>query len=395
MLEISDISFHNALNLVIKFRKQVIRITIVVFLVGIIYAVITPHQYVASGSIMPPKQNNNNMNLSAMMQALGGSMGGLSSLAGDMGQSNLSLVYSEVLKSNSVINYVIDTLNLYNSEFYKKLPRHKLIKELRDNIDILVDKSGIIYVSTTVNTNLLPDKSQRKRAAKLAAAISNAEIAGLDFVIRNRNNSVSAKTKDFIGTEIDNYQRLLDSIQTTLQDFRQNNKILELEEQTKAIVLQANTIATELAKAEVELSIGKSLYSENSQNYRMLKNSYDMLKSQYNKIQSGGITQNDKFSIPLNEFPSLIKEYTNLMRDQKLYEEILIYLRTNYYQEAIQEKRDIPQVDILDWAMIPAEKNAPIYKILLIVFAMLDIAIIFVFLLYKSSKIKLNSASQE
>jgi uncharacterized protein involved in exopolysaccharide biosynthesis len=385
MIEFSNNTLANSYNLLKKYKKQAIQITIVVMSIGIIYGLLSPYQYIASSSIMPPKQASSGMNLSNVLQSLGGGMGGLGSIAG-IQQSNLSSVYSEVIVSNSVLNYIIDTLKLTKSPFYKNMGRYNLLKKLRTRINVLVDKSGIIFVSSTVNTGIIPGDKQKKDAAKLSADISNAAISGLDYVIRQRNNSVSGKTKDFIGKEMESYNKQLDSIQNLLEEFRQKNKILELEEQTKAIVLQANTIAVELAKAEVELNLGKSLYSENSQNYKMLKQSYDVLKSQYDKIQAGGITQNDKFSIPLNEFPTLIRTYTNFIRDQKLYEQILIYLRTNYYQEAIQEKRDVPQIDVLDWAMVPIEKDAPNYKLLFIVFSLLDIAVIFLYILYKANR---------
>jgi capsule polysaccharide export protein KpsE/RkpR len=275
---------------------------------------------------------------------------------------------------------------LQNNKFFKKLPRHKIVENLMTSIDVLMDRSGFIFISSNVATQNFPDKIEKSDAAELSALLVNSAIIGLDFVIRQRNNSVSGRTKDFIGSEIDNYNLLLDSVQNELELFRQNHKVFELEEQTKSIVSQANNIAVDLAKAEVELSLGKRLYAENSQNYKILKESYDILMNQYNKIQTGGITPNDKFSIPLTEIPTLIRQYTNLVRDQKLYEQILIYLRTNYYQEAIQEKRDVPQVDVLDWAQTPNEKEAPSYKFLLIIFTILNLAIISIYLYITSRR---------
>jgi hypothetical protein len=322
------------------------------------------------------------------MQSFGG-LGGLGSISG-MAQTNLSSVYKEVMVSNSVLNFVIDTLHLTKNKYYKDIPRHILIEILRSSITVLIDKSGIIFLSVTLKSQILPSQKDKKEIAILSAKIANSVILGLDFVIRERNNSVSGKTKDFIGKEIENYSHLLDSIQNNLEIFRKNNKVLELEEQTKAIVLQANTIAVELAKAEVELTLGKKVYSDNSQKIKMLQESYNILRNQYDKIQSGGITQNDEFSIPLSEIPFLLRNYSNLQRDQKLYEQILIYLRTNYYQEAIQEKRDVPQIDVLDWATTPIQKEAPSYKLLLIVFTILDIAIILLYLAWKSNKVKVK-----
>lgn len=370
-------------------KKHVIIISAVVFIIGLIYSILAPYQYTSESSILPPKQSSGGMNLSAIMQSIGG-FGGMGSFSG-LSQNNLSSVYGEVLTSNSVLTFIYDSLDLQNQYYFKRLPKEKVLKILKSSINVLISKSGILFVKVKFQTNILPSKNEKKLSAKLSSDIANTAIRGLDYVIRNRNNSVSGKTRDFIGKEIVAYSLLLDSIQNSLEIFRQENNVLELEEQTKAIVLQANTIAVELAKAEVELNLGKKLYSDNSQNLNILRDNYNTLLNQYNKIQSGGITQNDEFSIPLKDFPTLLRDYSNLIRDQKLYEQILIYLRTNYYQESIQEKRDVPQIDVLDWANIPNERSAPSYKQLLFVFILLDLVIIFIYLFFKSKKLQIDN----
>lgn len=381
-----DISNNSGKKLFLSYKKNKKISNLIFFLIlfiGIIYSIVAPFQYVSESSIMPPKQSGGGMNISSIIQSMG--MGGLSSMTG-MPSTNLSLVYNEVILSSSVANYIIDSCQLEKTKLFKGIPRHLLIMIIKSDLKVLIDKSGVLYITTTVRTRSFPSKSDKQEAAQLSAKIGNAAILGLDFVIRQRNSSVSGKTKDFIGKEIDSYSAKLDSIQNELEKFRKDNKVLELEEQTKAIVLQANTIAVELAKAEVELSIGKKIYAENSQNYKMLKESYDILRSQYDKIQSGGLTSKDEFSIPLNEVPGLLRTYSNLVRDQKLYEQILIYMKTNFYQEAIQEKRDIPQIDVLDWAVVPFEKDAPSYKMLFIFLFVIDFGVLFLYLIFKANR---------
>lgn len=389
MKDLSYNIFLKLLHILILQKKHVIIISAVVFIIGLIYSILAPYQYTSESSVLPPKQSGSGMNLSAIMQSIGG-FGGMGSFSG-LSQNNLSSVYGEVLTSNSVLTFIYDTLDLQNQYYFKRLPKEKALKILKSSINVLISKSGILFVKVKFQTNILPSKNEKKLSAKLSSDIANTAIRGLDYVIRNRNNSVSGKTRDFIGKEIVAYSLLLDSIQNSLEIFRKENNVLELEEQTKAIVLQANTIAVELAKAEVELNLGKKLYSDNSQNLNILRDNYNTLLNQYNKIQSGGITQNDEFSIPLKDFPTLLRDYSNLIRDQKLYEQILIYLRTNYYQESIQEKRDVPQIDVLDWANIPNERSAPSYKQLLFVFILLDLVIILIYLFFKSKKLQIDN----
>lgn len=357
-------------------------------LLFIIYLVIAPFQYLADASIMPPKQQSSQMNIGSMLQGmnLGGALGagGLGSLQ----QSNLSLFYGEVLKSKSVANYIIDSLNLRNSEFYKKFREGELQEKIIQSLEILVDRSGVIYLSAFVWTDFFPSSATKDSAAELSSKIANCAIQALDFVIRQRSNNISSKTKDFIAGEIELYSYKLDSIQNTLERFQTNKKILELEEQTKAIVMQANELSLELAKAEVQLNLAKQLYSDNAHSLKVLQQNYNTLRSQYNKIQTGGLTGSDDYSIPLKDIPGLIRQYTNLIREQKLYEQILAYLRTTYYQEAIAEKKDVPQVDVLDWATKPYKKNSPVYLLTTLIGLLISSMTVFLYLMYKHSQTK-------
>ena len=355
-----------------------------------IYLLISPFKYSTISSILPPKQTSsqtlpssllNSMNLPMNFPNLGG--GG-----------SLSLVYSEVLKSYSVFDFVYDSLNLEKTRFFKGLKKNKIYDIFNTNLDIVVNRSGIIYITYTFGTGFFPSKTAKDSAAKLSAEIPNIAITALDYIIRQRNNSLSKMTKDFIGNEIDNYTSKLDSVERQIENFQKTNNVLEIEEQTKAVLQQSNQIAVELAKAEVDYNLAQKLYTENSQNLAMLRANLNKLRDLYSKIQQGGISGNDKASIPLENVPTLIREYTNLMRTKEIYEQVLLYLQTQYFQEAIQEKRDVPQVEILDWAVIPMEKTYPSYRAILFLSFFIDIAIVITFLYYSWKRQAQNKKSE-
>lgn len=389
--DISTVSFLTLWQSYKQNKKQLNIILITILVIAILFSLIAPYQYEADASIMPPKQQTSSFNLSSILQSSG--LSGLSGLGG-MQQSNLSLLYTSVLKSRSVTNFIIDSLKLTKTSFYKDVPRYKLNEVISDALDVIVDKSGVIFLTASVRTGLFPSKVLKDSAALLSSQIANTAIIGLDYVLRQRNNSISTKTKDFIGKEIENYSTKLDSIQYEMEKFQENNKVLEIEEQTKAIVLQANQLAAELAKAEVELNITKNLYSDNAQTVKTLEESYNILKNQFNKIQTGGLTSTDNFSIPLNKVPKLIREYTNLIREQKLYEQILVYLRTIYYQEAIQEKKDVPQIDILDWGLVPYKHTFPSYKMIFAFTLLLELFVALIYLIFKTQLQKQETSNE-
>jgi len=65
----------------------------------------------------------------------------------------------------------------------------------------------------------LPSKVSKDSAARLSAEIPNVAITALDYIIRQRNNSISKLTKDFIGSEITNYTAKLDSVEIEIENF--------------------------------------------------------------------------------------------------------------------------------------------------------------------------------
>ena len=60
------------------------------------------------------------------------------------------------------------------------------------------------------------------------------------------------------------YRQKLDSIELQIQKFQSKNKVLEIEEQTKALLTQQVEIAKELLIAESNLKAAMQEYAENS-----------------------------------------------------------------------------------------------------------------------------------
>jgi capsule polysaccharide export protein KpsE/RkpR len=369
--------FRNYFAIDYKTRKNVgIFFLGFMILIGL-YLLIAPYKYTTVSSILPPKQTSTQMIPSNLLSTMN-----LPTGISNLGSGNLSAEYSEVLKSYSVFEFVYDSLKLNHSRFFKGLKKNKIYDIYRTNMDVVVNRSGIIYITFVFGTHFLPSKVSKDSAARLSAEIPNVAITALDYIIRQRNNSISKLTKDFIGSEITNYTAKLDSVEIEIEKFQRANKVLEIDEQTKAIFQQANQVAVDLAKAEVDYNLAQKLYAENSQNLALTKENLRKLQEIYSKIQKGGITGNDNLAIPLENIPTLIRQYTNLTRTKEIYEQVLIYLQTQYFQEAIQEKRDVPQVEILDWASIPLEKSYPAYKATIILGFVIGLAIAITFLYY-------------
>ncbi|GAB1430183.1 hypothetical protein MASR2M18_10160 [Ignavibacteria bacterium] len=320
-----------------------------------------PYTYGAASSLMPPEQRGGG-GLAALLQS---AAPGISIPFGD---NKGQIVPAEVITSNSLAQRIIDSLHLdKRSEFAKLSPEIRL-RDVRKSIEVEMKRlSGVVYINCVVSTGWLPDEKEKQETAKLAADMTNTAVAGLDAMLREKNVSTARKTREFIERVIAVNSAERDSIYSEIERFQKENKIIGLEEQTKAIVESAVDIGSQLAKMQVELKVARQFYQPGSPVIQQYEQQLASLAQQYDKTQSGGLTSSDKFSIPLEKVPALTRRYLNLQRDLKIAEQVNAYLQTQKLQESIQEERDVPVVQVLDIARVPSERESPKRLIMIIV----------------------------
>ncbi len=346
----------------LKYHKKVFLITVSVITVIIgIFSFITPEEYESTATIIPPDDAGNVGGLTSFLQSLSGGI----SLGGVTQPSRIQL-FQEYIRSREVAKTIVDTLKLRSHPWFEVPNEELLYWNVSQLLKVEIKKSGLIQITSRVGTPYFASKKDKEEAKRLSADIANAAIASLDLLIQRKTVSKAKRKRQFIERMLIEKKAVLDSIDSQLEKFRQRNKIIEIDEQSKVILGSAVTVGAELAKAEIELSLKQQEFEPTSPMLKSFREKVDNLRKQYQKIQRGGISSGDDFSIPLNEVPTLIREYTNLIRDQKILESVNMYLETQRYQEAIQEQSDVPTVEPLDKAHPPLLRVSPNRKIMIL-----------------------------
>jgi uncharacterized protein involved in exopolysaccharide biosynthesis len=341
-----------------KFIGIIVSITMVVVL---IYSFMAPFQYSSEASILPPEDSGNMGSLTSFLQTLSG---GIS--FGAAGAPSKLLIYQEILKSRELGKMVADELDLAKKLKVEKENLEDLYYAVLHMMDAELQRSGIIRITSFTSTKYFPSSMDKDEAAKLSADILNSAIGSLDKINREKNTSKAKRKRIYIERMLSHKNAELDSLDQVIEKYRQDNKLFSLDDQSAAILNNAVTVGGELAKAELELSLKKLDYDPNSPIVKSASEKLKSLTQQYNRIQTGGLSADDQFSIPLNKVPKLMKEYANLIRDQKILEQVKLFLETQKYQESIQEESDVPTVEVLDSAQIPKIRISPNRKIMLV-----------------------------
>ena len=376
-----------SLKKVLGLYKQKLRFIIcfVCIFTGIVavYSFIMPVEYTSQASLFPPRQAESGNGLSSFLKNFSGGGGALS--IGMVPQTNQGQVYAEIINSRGVAEYIIDKCNFKKRKQYSKLKHEKLILLVQKSIDVTIDKSGVIYLSAIVKSPFFTFGKEKLKYSKLSQDMANSAIAALDSIVQVRSIVAAQVSLEYSEKATSEYRTKLDSIEIKLRKFQSENKVLEIEEQTKSLLTQQVTLGSELMLAEGELEAALEEYSPSSVIVKQLQSKVDFLRKQYDKAQSGGMFKNDNFSIPFSDIPELMREYTALYRDKKIYEQVLLYLETQSHQDALQASRDISQVELLDFPNLPEIPTAP-HKTLMVVLAFMVstiIALLFIVIKYQ------------
>lgn len=354
-----EFSVGNIFNLLLTKKYRILIFVFIFTSLVIGYSYIAPQEYKAQASILPPEDSQSLGGFGSFLQSLSG---GLS--LGSGAQPSKLMIFQEILKSREVAKKVAELTNLDKKyEFVKDSNFEGLYKMIAAMLVVEMKKSGLITVTTITATPYFPNKKDKDETAKLSADIVNSSIKALDILNREKSTSKAKRKKEFIERILAEKKILLNSLDSTIEKFRQENKIIALDDQSQAILNNATSIGSELAKAEVELNLKLLEYEPQSQIIKSSKEKVSTLNAQYQKIQKGGLAK-DYFSIPLENVPTIMRRYSNLIRDQKIMEQLNLYLETQRYQEAIQEHSDVSTVETLDWAQIPKDRYSPSRKVM-------------------------------
>ncbi|TAL70666.1 MAG: hypothetical protein EPN82_01715 [Bacteroidetes bacterium] len=343
-------------------RKFTFIVTGCVVIFTLILSFIVPYEYEATATVLPPEETGGNAGLSSFLQSLSGGL-----TVPGLSQGNKLELLADITKSREVAKFINQKLNLKSSPIFKGADDEAIVKAIDNILEVRVNRNGLIVVSAVVGTGYFSNSKSKNEAAKLSAQIANAAVEGLDYLNRRKNVSKARKKRIFIERVLVDNKLKLDSIDNALESFQKKNKVLALDEQTKAILENAVNVGSELSKSEVELSLLTQDYDINSPKVKAYRNKVKDLQEQYRRTQLGGLVPRDNISIPLTNVPTLVKLYTNLVRDQKIMSQVILYLETQKYQEAIQEESDIATVETLDKAEIPYDRLSPDRKFMLII----------------------------
>ena len=251
-------------------RRFFLRAAAAGFLVSTLVAFFIPKSYTATTQLMPPDpQSTTGM---AMMAAMAGKAGGLGALAGDLfGIKSSGAMFVGVLRSQTSQDHLIEQFDL------KKVYGKRLVVDARIRLDqntsISEDrKSGIITISVT-------DHSPQR-----AAAMATAYVDQLNVLVAGLSTTAAHRERVFLEDRLKPAKQDLDEATSQLAQFASKNNTLDIQQEGKAMLDAAGSIAGQMIAAQSQLEGLRQIYTDNSPRVRALNARVRELRRQLERL---------------------------------------------------------------------------------------------------------------
>jgi len=347
-----------ALNLQLIWERRGLlkRVAVATFAISVIVALLLPHEYESSVSIMPPDSSSGLLSMLAAVTGKGTpDLGAFDSL---LSLKSTGSLYISLLASRTVQDRIIDKLQLqrvyrarYMETARKTLARRTEVKEDR--------KSGVISVIVT-------DRSPRR-----ARDIAQTYIDELNHLQAEVSTSSARRERIFIEQRLVSVKADLEDAETQFSAFASKNSTLDIKDQAKAMVESEAVLQAELIAAQSELQSLKQIYTADNVRVRTVQAKVDELRQQMQKLNgtdtalaSGGDASGDLYP-PIRKLPLLGVEWADLYRRVKIQETVFDLLTQRYEIARLQEAKEIATVNVIDSPNIPERKSGP-HRVLIV-----------------------------
>ena len=334
-------NFWRLLEVIALHRRMIFGVVGSATLASAIISLLLPQWYRAEALLLPPKENQSAISATGLGMAEWASVTGGLNLPVMVTPSD---VYVRMLGCRVTLDRVIDSFDLINSYDVENLTEARLA--VKEYADFKVTPEGLILIR-------FEDKDPVR-----AAQIANAFVAELDRVNKAIFSRRTGESRTFIEKSLSDARVELDSARAALRSYQETNRTINLEEQTSLTINSAAILKADLGTTEVELSLKRRSLSASHPDVIELTNKVAELKSKISELEFGS-GDSSYFSLPVAETPRLMAGLAELTTRVRIAENLFENLRLSLDEIRVQEKKEAPNLPVLDPATPPEIRYWP------------------------------------
>lgn len=305
---------------------------------------IWPPTFTARTVVLPPQQASGaNASLLASLGPLGGVAG---MAAGLKTPADQHVAY---LKSKAVKDELIDRFDLVSH--FGVAYREDVRRILESQTRISAGKEGLLVIEVD------------HRSAALAADLANAHVQAWQHVLARLAVVEAQQRRQFFEKHLQQSQQALQTAQAELQRTGVSEAVLKSSPASAAAAV--SVLRAQITALETRLGVMRAYLAETAPDFKLALQELSGLRQQLSKLESGQMAAT--VGGP--------DQYMDRYRDFKYHEALYELFSKQYEMARIDEAREGPVLQVLDWAT-PPERPAKPQKLLLAALAGLSTAIV-------------------
>lgn len=340
------------MRVVLKWKKFLFLNTLALTIAAVIISLILPKSYKATTQILPPAEEMDMLGLPSILSsaALTSRFSSMARAGGLVKGGTPSDLLSAIVQSRTIREAVVVKCDLITEFKMKKNSMEIATKSLEGITKVAVTSEGVVKISVVLNK------------PELSADVANAYVDELDRFLQNSNMSRGRNMRIFVEKRLAQAEGELREAQDSLQAFQLRNKVVALDEETRAAIAAYAELKSKMLIKEMELGALDEIAAADNPYSVSVRRERDQFARILSSIESGTSDRSGYgvgFAVPFHRLPVVAAEYARRLREYKVREQVYSLLVQQYEQAKITEVRDTPAITVLDPARVPERKSSP------------------------------------
>lgn len=354
------------------YKRLLMVLPLLVAIIAGAVSLFLPDVYVAKAKLLPPQQAQ--LSAGALLSQLGG-VGGV--VSGIGGLKNPSDVYIGMLQSRTLADKIIAQFDL--KKVYDTNSQEKARKTLEDNSAIVVGKDGLISIS-------VEDES-----AKRVAPLANSYVKALMDLTRVLAVTEAAQRRLFFEQQLEMSKNNLAKAEMSLKNAIDTNGVISVDSDSRAIVETVGRLRAQVSAKEIELGSMAAFVTKDNPEYRRVNEQLSSLRNELERLENG---RPDTAAVSSKAQSHSGLENIKILRDVKYHQMLYELLAKQYEAARLDEAKDAPVIQVLDWAIEPERKSRPRRLLIILVSAFLALLLAILTVIFLEVRQKIVRSSK-
>ena len=339
----TEISLLDLLPLLARRKRWIAAVTAAAMALTAAAVLLMPPSYTAEAVILPTQPDQSSQLM--MMGSLAG-LSGLGGLAGAGGAAGLlrnpAELYIGVLKSRTIADALIARYSL--QQLYGRQSLIDARKALARHTEITTGRDSLIRIEV--------DDHDPARAAQLA----NAYVDALHGQNSRLALTSASQRRLFFEQQLAQEKNALADAEVALKKNQQGSGLVFPQGQSEILIRSIAQLRAEIAGREVQIASMRGYAATDNPQLQMLQRELVALHGQLGQIERGAP---EGLAVGTQRFPEVGLEFVRKVREVKYHEALFEILAKQYEAARIDEAREAPVVQVIDYAAVPDKKSWP------------------------------------